>query len=145
MKDVTKNPTCENHVVTAKQSLKVGQKGTGSTQKGKINPSSINPRKWSNTLKQFVGTLSTNCLSLVDHFVGLVLKGTSPVSSKSFDSYVDVCEFCLFVMTLSRVIMTVDLTMYVVNWRELTLAHDRSKDKMGIGLKILNWNWILFR
>ena len=33
------------------------------------------PTKWSNTLKQFVGNLPTNCLSVFDHFVGLVLKG----------------------------------------------------------------------
>ena len=31
--------------------------------------------KWSKTLKQFVGNLPTNCLSVFDHFVGLVLKG----------------------------------------------------------------------
>ena len=31
--------------------------------------------KWSNTLKQFVGKLPTNCLSVFDHFVGLALKG----------------------------------------------------------------------
>ena len=40
-----------------------------------VNPLSANPVKWSNTLKQFVGKLPTNCLSLCDHFVGLVLKG----------------------------------------------------------------------
>ena len=34
-----------------------------------------NPTKWSNTLKQFVGKLPTNCLSVFDHFLGLVLKG----------------------------------------------------------------------
>ena len=28
-----------------------------------------------NTLKQFVGDFPTNCLSVFDHFVGLVLKG----------------------------------------------------------------------
>ena len=39
------------------------------------NPSSANPTKWSNTLKQFVDSLLTNCLSVSDHFVGLVLKG----------------------------------------------------------------------
>ena len=31
--------------------------------------------KWPNTLKQFVGNLPTNCLSVFDHFVGLALKG----------------------------------------------------------------------
>ena len=39
-----------------------------------ISPLSANPTKWSNTLKQFVGKLSTNCLSVFDHFVELALK-----------------------------------------------------------------------
>ena len=40
-----------------------------------LNPLSANPTKWSNTLKQFVGNLPTNCLSAFDHFVKLALKG----------------------------------------------------------------------
>ena len=32
------------------------------------------PTKWSNTLKQFVGNLPTNCSNVSDHFVGLALK-----------------------------------------------------------------------
>ena len=40
-----------------------------------FNPLSAKPTKWSNTLKQFVGKLATNCLSVFDHFVGLALKG----------------------------------------------------------------------
>ena len=40
-----------------------------------ITPLSANPAKWSNTLKQFVGKLPTNCLSVFDHFVTLALKG----------------------------------------------------------------------
>ena len=39
-----------------------------------LNPLSGNPTKWSNTLKQFVGNLPTNCLSVFGHFVGLALK-----------------------------------------------------------------------
>ena len=35
---------------------------------------SANPTKWSNTLKQFVGKLPTNRLSVFGHFVGLELK-----------------------------------------------------------------------
>ena len=35
---------------------------------------STNPTKWLNTLKQFVGKLQTNCLSVFDHFVRLGLK-----------------------------------------------------------------------
>ena len=42
---------------------------------GGVNPLSPNPTKWSNTLKQFVGNLPTNCLSVFDHFVILALKG----------------------------------------------------------------------
>ena len=40
-----------------------------------INLLIANPTKWSNTLKQFVGNLQTNCLSVFDHFVKLALKG----------------------------------------------------------------------
>ena len=39
-----------------------------------INPLSANRTKWPNTLKQFVGKLPTNCLSVFDHFVKLALK-----------------------------------------------------------------------
>ena len=47
-----------------------------------INPLNANPTKWSNTLKQFVGKLPTNCLSAFDHFVGLALKGLTTESSR---------------------------------------------------------------
>ena len=39
-----------------------------------FNPFSANTTKWSNTLKQFVSNLATNCLSVFDHFVKLALK-----------------------------------------------------------------------
>ena len=40
-----------------------------------FNPLSAIITKWSNTLKQFVGKLATNCLGVSDHFVGFALKG----------------------------------------------------------------------
>ena len=40
-----------------------------------VNPLSANPTQWSNTLKQFVGNLPTNCFSVFDYFVKLALKG----------------------------------------------------------------------
>ena len=40
-----------------------------------INPLSANPTKLSNTLKQFVGSFPTNCLSVFDHFIKLAFKG----------------------------------------------------------------------
>ena len=42
-----------------------------------LNLLRVNQTKWSNTLKQFVGKLPTNCLSVFDHIVGLALKGLS--------------------------------------------------------------------
>ena len=42
-----------------------------------FNPLTANITKWLNTLKQFVGKLPMNCLSVFDHFVGLALKGLS--------------------------------------------------------------------
>ena len=54
-----------------------------------VNLLSNNHTKWSNTLKQFVGNLPTNCLSAFDHFMGSVLKGLSckyyQMSVTSFD------------------------------------------------------------
>ena len=47
-----------------------------------INPLSANPTKWSNTLKQLVGKLATNCLSVFDHFVKLALKGCHKLREK---------------------------------------------------------------
>ena len=44
-----------------------------------INPLNANLTKWSNTLKQFVGKLPTNCLSVFDHFMNLALKGLTTV------------------------------------------------------------------
>ena len=42
-----------------------------------FNPLSAKLTKWSNTLKNFVGNLPTNCLSVFGHFVRLALKGLS--------------------------------------------------------------------
>ena len=50
-------------------------KGVHRWENQKIHNSlSTNPTKWSNTLKQFVGNLPTNCLSVFDHFMRLALK-----------------------------------------------------------------------
>ena len=48
---------------------------TASQKQSRLNPLSGNPTKLSNTLKQFVGNLPTNYLSVFDHFVELVVKG----------------------------------------------------------------------
>ena len=40
-----------------------------------VDPLSAIFTKWSNTFKQFVGNLPTNCLSVFGQFVGLAIKG----------------------------------------------------------------------
>ena len=59
-----------------------------------VNPSSANRTKWSNTLKQFVGNLLTNCLSVFGDFVGLALKGLtlSLVRRRIYDPVVWLCR-----------------------------------------------------
>ena len=53
------------------------------------NPIGANPIKWPNTLKQFVGKLLTNCLSVFGHFVNLALKGLMPrAKEKNYFQYV---------------------------------------------------------
>ena len=55
------------------------------------NPLSANLRKWSNTLKQFFRCKPTNYLSVLDHFVGLVLKGF-----RKYQTGVNrTCQICL--------------------------------------------------
>ena len=49
----------------------------------RLNHLSANITKWSITLKQYVLKLSTNCLSVFDHFVGLALKGLKLKIGKS--------------------------------------------------------------
>ena len=52
-----------------------------------LNPLSAKITKWSNTLKQFVGNLPTNCLSVFDHFVGLALKGLNISQNSQENTY----------------------------------------------------------
>ena len=44
-----------------------------------FNSLCVNPRKWSITLKQFISKLPMNCLSVFDHFVGLLFKGLTQI------------------------------------------------------------------
>ena len=85
---------------------------TSSTVVLLIYPLSGNPTKWPNTLKQFVGKLPTNYLSVFDHFVKLALKGlkkrvsmaylifaaTHIAFSKKKNSMPDLCIVLFFVI-----------------------------------------------
>ena len=56
-----------------------------------FNPLSANFTKWSNTLKQFVGNLPTNCLSVFDRFVRLALKGLRCMTTVNMETIVSFC------------------------------------------------------
>ena len=66
-----------------------------------FNPLSTNPTKWSNTLKQFVGKLSTNCLSVFDHFMKLALKGLRAHIFKVFI----LCYICILNVFLTGLLI----------------------------------------
>ena len=68
------NAPVENHDVGEMTSSNITQ----------LNPLSAKPKIWSNTLKQFVGKLLTNCLSVFDHLVKLALKGLKEPTLKIF-------------------------------------------------------------
>ena len=74
--------SCFQEICECKQILRVSICGA------KFNPFSANVTKWSNTLKQFVGNLPTNSLSVFDHFVGLPRKGLRMIFVKKFDKFI---------------------------------------------------------
>ena len=59
-----------------------------------FNPLSAKFIKWSNTLKQFVGKLPTNCLSVFDHFMGLALKGLIRVDDQPLKLILYLLQIC---------------------------------------------------
>ena len=64
-----------------------------------VNPLSANPTKWSNRLKQFVGNMPTNCLSVFDHFVGLTPKGLKITQLFHLKSSFHSQDIYIFVLT----------------------------------------------
>ena len=81
----------------------------------RFNPLRANPRNWSNTLKQFVGNLPMNCISVFDHFLGLALKGLMEVYS---------IPHAIFETTRSRFIQI--LHHCSVPWKITTLDFSRA-------------------
>ena len=65
-----------------------------------INPLSAKITKWSNTLKQFVGKLSTNCLSVFDHFVRLALTRLTKNNTSSFKIKISYMMYLIFKLNL---------------------------------------------
>ena len=66
------NKNCK--VIISTLTMHVDDQKCGSVV-SEVNPFSAKSTKWSNKLKQFVGNLPKNSLSVFDHFAGLALKG----------------------------------------------------------------------
>ena len=75
-----------------------------------INSLNANFTKWSNTLKQFVGNLPTNCLSVLDHFVGLPLKGLKQLLKVSLSDSI-LRNICL--ENFLQIIIKVSVTEFI--------------------------------
>ena len=94
-------------------------------------PLSANPKKLSNTPKQFVDSLPMNCLSLFDHFVGLALKG---LSICHFQCYRLIWIFWIFSDGLRFLISrwTCFFTIYLYDVRSLILTCSQFQQQQRI-------------
>ena len=98
-----------------------------------LKPLNTNPKKWSNTLKQFVGNLPTNCLSVFDHFVKLALKGlTLPIDVYSARNVRK--NFVPTIKLLSYLVRNNMETYYPCTW--LSFVNQKNE-------KIRNWNLLM--
>ena len=88
-----------------------------------FNPLIANPIKWPNTLKQFVGNLPTNCLSVFGHFVNLALKGLMLLFVKPYihKSYIHK----LFVLFTSKLILKQIQELFTTVLKAVTLTKKR--------------------
>ena len=78
----------------------------------KFNPLSVNPTEWSNTLK--------HCLSVFDHFVGLVLKGLTLLKSM---------WHLLFTHCIFSFFRRLFFLMFFIGWRRHDKCRKRKHDK----------------
>ena len=84
-----------------------------------VNILNANPTKRSNALRQFVGNLSTNCFSVFDHFVGLVLKVLIECNSFQNFRYQSYCtvllqSYCTVLIKQSVVFPSRDIWVQVI-------------------------------
>ena len=105
-----------------------------------INPLSANLTKWSNTQKQFVSNLPSNCLSVFDHYVELALNGLKLVDSL-YNSEGFTCDF--FIYRASTVLRksvypnkTRALLFILLNEQETSKGHS-SQIQQGSGIDVV--------
>ena len=123
-----------------------------------INPLSANPTKWSNILKQFVGKLALNFLSVFGYFVGLALEGlitVLPISvSLDTGSYLNVRKTfrrrpgCLLNTLYERLVYALcpEGREVVIGPRNTTLSHHEDLTNLVfLWCQAIFWQYYLYR
>ena len=77
----------------------------------RFNPLSANPTKWSNTLKQFICKLQTNCLSVFEQIGGFIF--TKSHVFLEFKVWVSIDYFEMHIHNYTEVILQVMMTYSV--------------------------------
>ena len=81
--------------------------------KGPLNTLTANITKWSNTFKQFAISLLTDCLSVSDHFVGLILEGLNDgLSLKKVAFEMSSSKICLDLCKIPLKIRTTEYNFF---------------------------------
>ena len=97
-----------------------------------LNSLSTNPTKSSNTLKQVVSNLPTDCLSVFDHFVKLALKGLNLFATSSY------LLLSLFAMFLS---MVITFAIFLIRPFKKTISYHLDLYKSVLKISKM-WFWI---
>ena len=112
------------------------------------NALSTNFTKWSNTLKQFVGNLPTNILSVFGHFVGLALKGLIRAGKKYIYLLLFVCivKSLYFPRWNSKWYEKLIFSFSIFNLKQDFWFLEKSKSEIVISVAYGNFfiQWLLF-
>ena len=106
-----------------------------------LNPLSVNLTKWPNILKQFVGNLPTNYLSVLDHFVGLALKTVKCVKYILHINLVplSIFEHPLPFWVLERFRWSLNISFVLVCL--LLVVKRCARNKVALNVPIIWWEW----
>ena len=105
---------------------------------GKIfNPLSIDHTEWSNTLKQFVGSLLTKCLGVFDQFVGYGFKRFAVFNLVVKEQNKKNCCFLLIETDVATVVTLLFASVLVNQYYKQSLIPNQWESKMLPGVYLV--------
>ena len=105
---------------------------------GKIfNPLSIDHTEWSNTLKQFVGSLLTKCLGVLTNLWGMALKGLRFSNLVVKEQNKKNCCFLLIETDVATVVTLLFASVLVNQYYKLSLIPNQWESKMLPGVYLV--------